>query len=517
MATEITDVVELSKEELAAKVWGILNKLRTKIKAAEYKDYILGFIFYKFLSDEEEKFLESIGSTKDDLENIDESTIDYIKTAKGYFISKDNLFSTWEEKADLTASQISDALQTFHRNIHESYKDVYKEIFSVLHNGLTKMGDTSGARDKACRDIIASISDIPATSDHYDVLGYIYEYIIGQFASIAKEDGAFYTPHEVSKIIAMNIAEYLKDRDKISVYDPTCGSGSLLMQVGDETRSYINTDNIEYFGQELINDTYNLARMNLAMKGIPASNILVRNGDTLEDDWPYFDETTAYKPVFVDACISNPPYSLNWEPDKHDTDVRFKDYGLAPKGAADYAFLLHCLYHLKPDGMMGIVLPHGVLFRGGSEGAIRKKLIESNQIETIIGLPDKLFYNTTIPTIIMFLKKNRTNSDVLFIDASQEFEKTKKQKVLTSENIEKIFKTIQDRKDVDKFAHLATKNEIIGNGYNLNIPRYVDASEEEKEISIDDVRSEIAQVKVDEQNTINNINAMMAELGLGGI
>ena len=509
--------IELTKEELAAKVWSILDKLRRKIKAAEYKDYILGFIFYKFLSDEEEKFLESIGSSKDDLENIDESTIDYIKTSKGYFISKENLFSSWEDKADLTAFDVSNALQTFNRNIHESYKDVYKDIFSVLQNGLTKMGDTSGARDKACRDVIASISDIPATSDHYDVLGYIYEYIIGQFAQTAKEDGAFYTPHEVSKLIAMTVAEHLKNRDKISVYDPTCGSGSLLMQVGDEASKYINPDNIEYYGQELIMDTYNLARMNLIMKGIPAPNILVRNGDTLEDDWPYFDETTAYKPVFVDAVSSNPPYSLTYDVSSHDTDVRFKDYGLPPSNKADYAFLLHCLYHLKPDGMMGIVLPHGVLFRGGQEGVIRRKLIENHQIETIVGLPEKLFYNTGIPTIIIFLKKKRSASDVLFIDASQEFKKEKKQNVLQPENIQKIFETIQNRKNVDKFAHVATLEEIKANDFNLNIPRYVDTTDPEEEIDIDDVRKEIAQVRADEKKALESINKMLAELGVGGI
>ena len=513
----ITEETTLTKEELAAKVWGILNKLRTKIKAAEYKDYILGFIFYKFLSDEEEVFLASIGSSKEDLKDINGAAIDYIKTSKGYYIAYDNLYSVWADNNSLLASDVSKALQDFNNNIDEAYKDVFNNIFSVLQNGLTKLGDTSGARDKACRDIIDSITEIPATSDHYDVLGYIYEYIIGQFATTAKEDGAFYTPHEVSNVIAKIIANHLKDRNKVAIYDPTCGSASLLMQVGEEVSRYVDKNNIEYFGQELINDTYNLSRMNLTMKGVPAPNILIRNGDTLEDDWPYFDEVTAYKPVYVDACISNPPYSLKWEPDRHDTDARFKDYGLAPSSKADYAFLLHCLYHLKSDGMMGIVLPHGVLFRGGSEGVIRQKLLENHQIETIIGLPGNLFFNTSIPTIIMFLKKNRTKSDVLFIDASSEFKKEKKQNVLQPENIEKIIKAVEDRKDIDKFAHLATFDEIKENDYNLNIPRYVNTFEEEEEIDLDEVRAELDKINSDEKKCLAEINSMMAELGLAGI
>ena len=280
----------------------------------------------------------------------------------------------------------------------------------------------------------------------------------------------------------------------------------------------IARDEIEYFGQEKITETYNLSRMNLVMKGCKPAQIAVRNGDTLEDDWPYFDENTAYQPVFVDAVVSNPPYSLNWETEGKENDVRFRGYGIAPKGKADYAFLLHSLYHLKPDGVMGIVLPHGVLFRGGTEGAIRKQLIENNQIETIIGLPANLFYNTPIPTLIMILRKNRTDDDsVLFIDASKEYKGEKKQNVLTDANLDKIFKAVIERKDIDKFAHLAHKDEIIGHDYNLNIPRYVDTSEEEEDIDIDTVRTEIAKCKADEDAAIAGINKMMAELGLGGI
>ena len=308
-------------------------------------------------------------------------------------------------------------------------------------------------------------------------------------------------------------------KEHVQVYDPTCGSAGLLLTIGDAmVDEGIARDEIEYFGQEKITETYNLSRMNLVMKGCKPAQIAVRNGDTLEDDWPYFDDNTPYQPVFVDAVVSNPPYSLNWETDGKENDVRFRGYGLAPKGKADYAFLLHSLYHLKPDGIMGIVLPHGVLFRGGTEGAIRKQLIENNQIETIIGLPANLFYNTSIPTLIMILRKNRLEDDtVLFVDASKEFKQEKKQNVLTDDNINKIFETVIARKDVAKFAHLATKQEIIDNGHNLNIPRYVDTADEEEEIDLDAVRDEIAKCVKAEQECIANINKMMAELGLGGI
>lgn len=512
----------LTKQELASKIWETANKLRSKIKANEYKDYILGFMFYKFLSDKEEKFIAENGETKEYIVNADDDTIGMIQDELGYFIAHDDLFSSWEDKGiNLVTSDVSEALIRFNNQIKTDYKRVYENIFSTLSGGLSKFGESMGSRNKAVRDMVAMTGEIPATSDEYDVMGYIYEFLIFKFATAAKDDGAFYTPHEVSSLISMIIAKIVSDqsKDNVTVYDPTCGSAGLLLTIGDAMVNVgINRDNIKYYGQEKITETYNLSRMNLVMKGCKPAQIAVRNGDTLEDDWPYFDETSAYSPVFVDAVVSNPPYSLRWETDGKENDPRFRGYGLAPKSKADYAFLLHCLYHLKPDGAMGIVLPHGVLFRGGTEGAIRKQLIENNQIETIIGLPANLFYNTPIPTLIMILRKNRANDDsVLFIDASNEFKKEKKQNVLTEDNLKKIFDAVIARKSIDKFAHLATKQEIIENDYNLNIPRYVDTFDEEPEIEIDDVRAEIAQIEADEQATIDSINKMMTELGLGGI
>lgn len=512
----------LTKQELASKIWETANKLRSKIKANEYKDYILGFMFYKFLSDTEEQFFEKNGATKEDIKAADEDTIKMIQDELGYFISYKDLFSTWADKGvQLVTSNVSEALIRFNKQIKPEYKKVYENIFSTLSGGLSKFGENMGSRDKAVRDMVAMTGEIPATSDEYDVMGYIYEFLIFKFATAAKDDGAFYTPHEVSRLISMIVADAVSKlgKDHVQVYDPTCGSAGLLLTIGDAMIEVgIDKNEIEYFGQEKITETYNLSRMNLVMKGCKPAQIAVRNGDTLEDDWPYFDEITPYQPVFVDTVVSNPPYSLKWETEGKENDARFRGYGLAPKGKADYAFLLHCLYHLKSDGIMGIVLPHGVLFRGGTEGAIRKQLIEKNQIETIIGLPANLFYNTSIPTLVMILRKNRANNDsVLFIDASKEYKAGKKQNVLIDENLKKIFDAVVARKDIDKFAHLATKKEIIANDYNLNIPRYVDTSEEEPEISIDDVREEIAQIKIEKQVAIDNINKMMAELGLKGI
>lgn len=469
--------LKMTKQELASKIWKAANALRAKIKANEYKDYILGFMFYKYLSDQEEKYVEKEGGTIEDLKGLEDES-DTIKDDIGYFISYDDLFSNWLNKGiELGASTVTDALDNFNKNIHSNNKKSFENIFSTLRNGLSKLGDSSGSRDKAVRDIVHLIADIPTTDDNYDVMGYIYEFLIYKFSTAAKEDGAFYTPHEVSSLISQIIAHNMKDRDSLSVYDPTSGSGSLLLNIGQETGKHINKDYIKYYGQEKITETYHLTRMNLIMKGINVSNIFIRNGDTLEDDWPYFDEETNYEPLYVDAVVSNPPYSLKWNPDERESDARFK-YGLAPSSKADYAFLQHCLYHLKNDGIMAIVLPHGVLFRGDSEYEIRKNLIKNNHIETIIGLPANLFYATSIPTIIMILRKNRENNDIQFVDASQNFVKEGKNNVLRECDVKRILDAVIERKDITNYSRLVSFEEIKNNDYNLNIPRYVTAKKE---------------------------------------
>lgn len=479
----------MNKQQLAAKIWESANKMRSKIEANEYKDYILGFIFYKFLSEKEEKFLFDKKYDKESIKTVTEEsseTVEYVQDSIGYFISYENLFQTWIEKGkDFDISDVSDALNAFGRLIKPSQRDVFDGIFNTLQTGLTKLGDSAASRTKAVRDLIHLIKEIPMDGKQdYDVLGFIYEYLISMFAANAgKKAGEFYTPHEVSLLMSEIVANHLKDngKDKIEIYDSTSGSGSLLINIGKSVARYVeDNNNIKYYAQELKQNTYNLTRMNLVMRGIVASNIITRNGDTLEDDWPYFDERDpkeTYEPLYVDAVVSNPPYSQNWESGDKDGDARFADYGLAPKGKADYAFLLHDLFHIKNDGIMTIVLPHGVLFRGGEEGTIRKNLIEKNKIDAIIGLPANIFFGTGIPTIIMVLKKERENTDVLIIDASKGFTKEGKNNKLRASDVKKITDTVVERSNIEKYSKVVSREEIRNNDYNLNIPRYVDSSD----------------------------------------
>ena len=472
----------MNKQQLASRIWESANKMRSKIEANEYKDYILGFIFYKFLSDKEVEFLKKNDWEEEDFVELVEEDIETVNQCKknlGYFIAYDHLFSTWLSMGkNFDVSNVTDALSAFERLINESHRKVFDGVFDTLQTGLSKLGETSNARTKAISDLIQLIKDIPMDEKQgYDVLGFIYEYLISNFAANAgKKAGEFYTPHEVSLLISEIVANHLKDRDHIAIYDPTSGSGSLLINIGHSASKYMNRDSIQYYAQELKENTYNLTRMNLIMRGINPSNLFTRNADTLEDDWPI--DIGSYPPVLrVDAVVSNPPYSQQWTPDGKESDPRYCEYGLAPKGKADYAFLLHDLYHLKPDGIMAIVLPHGVLFRGGEEEKIRTNLIEKNHIDAIIGLPANIFFGTGIPTIIMVLKQKREQSDVLIIDASKGFVKSGKNNILRASDIKRIVDTYTERKTIDKYAKLVSRDEIRANGYNLNIPRYVDSSE----------------------------------------
>ena len=482
----------MNKQQLASKIWESANKMRSKIEANEYKDYILGFIFYKFLSEKEEMYLDRISLPKDERKKLiieeNKDIREDIQNNIGYFISYNDLYSTWiSKKGDFDISDVRDALNAFSRNISKNSKKVFDGIFTTLQTGLSKLGDTSKSQTKAVSDLIYLIKDIPMDgSQDYDVLGFIYEYLISNFAANAgKKAGEFYTPHEVSLLMSEIISDHLKDRDNIEIYDPTSGSGSLLINIGKSAAKYIKGKNkIKYFAQELKQNTYNLTRMNLVMRGILPQNIITRNGDTLAEDWPFFDENHAYTPLFVDAVVSNPPYSQNWDPTDMDVDPRFKEYGIAPKGKADYAFLLHDLFHLKSNGIMTIVLPHGVLFRGGDEREIRKNLIEKNNIDTIIGLPANIFFGTGIPTIIMILKKQKNNTDIQIIDASKGFIKEGKNNKLRACDIKKIVDAVINRCDIPKFSRIVSRDEIRKNDYNLNIPRYVDSSEEHESYDI---------------------------------
>ncbi len=477
----------MNKQQLASKIWALANNLRGSVSAATYKDYILGFLFYKYLSAKEENYLKDKLKLSDtEIKELTEED-DLIKTDcmknLGYFITYKNLFSTWfdDVNSDYSIGLVSEALSAFDRLIGINYKKVYEGIFTTLQKGLTNLGDGDASRTTNSKKIIKLVNSIPTDNkEDYDVLGFIYEFLLKNFAANAGKAGEFYTPHEASLIMSEIIANHLKNKEEIKVYDPTSGSGSLLINIGQAISKYLgNKNKVKYYAQELIEETYNLTRMNLIMRDILPSNIVARRGDTLDKDWPFFetnDPENTYEYLSVDACCSNPPYSQAWTPRE---DPRFDDYGLAPKSKADYAFLLHNLYHLNKDGIMTIVLPHGVLFRGGTEAEIRKQLIKKHNIETIIGLPANLFYGTGIPTIIMVLKKNRNDDDVLFIDASKGFVKDGNKNRLRQRDIRKIVDTVISRKTIPHYSRLVSYKEIAdekGNNFNLNIPRYVDSS-----------------------------------------
>lgn len=503
----------MNKQQLANRIWASANNMRNKIDANEYKDYILGLIFYKFLSDTEVKCLkEKLDVEDDDLKELVEdynnpnmaSLIKECQNRIGFFIEYKYLFNTWleDKNIDFNVAVLSDALSSFERLMSDNYKSVYDGIFKTLREGLSKLGDSAPAQTKALKGLIRLIKDIPTDgSQDYDVLGYVYEFLISNFAASAgKKAGEFYTPHEVAMIMSEIVAEHHKNKEHLEIYDPTSGSGSLLITIGKAVSKHINGKNkVKYYAQELKENTYNLTRMNLVMRGIIPANIVTRCADSLEEDWPIHEEGIDIdKPLAVDAVVSNPPYSQHWDNKDKELDPRFVNYGVAPKTKADYAFLLHELHHLKPDGILTIVMPHGVLFRGKTpkiydkdgnvlpmeereegqaEGQIRANLIEKNNIDAIIGLPANIFFGTGIPTLIMVLKKNRGNEGVLIIDASKGFVKDGKQNRLRACDVKKIADTYRERKTIPGFSREVTRDEIRRNEYNLNIPRYVDSSE----------------------------------------
>lgn len=483
----------MNKQELASKIWESANRMRSKIEASEYKDFILGFIFYKFLSEQQLRFCLDNDFEQEDIEALSEDdpeTVQYIQQNIGYFISYEHLYSTWIKKGiDFEISDVRDALSSFSRLVNKAHRRVFDGIFETLQTGLSKLGTSTGEQTKAASSLIHLIQTIPMDGKQdYDILGFIYEYLISNFAANAgKKAGEFYTPHEVSLLMAQIVAHHLRDKDHIRIYDPTSGSGSLLINIGKAVAAHgVDPDAIKYYAQELKQNTFNLTRMNLVMRGIKPDNIVTRNGDTLEDDWPLFqdeDPSATYEFVPVDAVVSNPPYSQAWDPSDKDTDPRYS-YGLAPKSKADYAFLLHDLFHLRPEGIMTIVLPHGVLFRGGEEGQIRRNLIENRHIAAIIGLPANIFFGTGIPTIVMVLQQKRADSSILFVDASKGFEKVGKNNRLRACDIKKITDVVTGRVEIEKFSRVVSIEEIRANDYNLNIPRYVDSSEETESYDI---------------------------------
>lgn len=512
-------MTEEQKKSLERKLWNIANELRGRMDADGFRDYILGFIFYKYLSERLNHYaddaLKHDGLTFADL---DEAThAEYLEAIEdacletlGYFLKPTELFTAIATKGAQPGHFILDDLTEILTNIQKSTmgtesEDDFDNLFEDLDLTSTKLGRTPEARNTLIAKVLGHLDciDFRISGSQSDVLGDAYEYLIGQFASGAgKKAGEFYTPQQVSTILA-RIVTTSKDRLR-SVYDPTCGSGSLLLRVAREV-SHVG----DFFGQELNRTTYNLARMNMILHGVHYRNFDIQQEDTLEHP--------QHEGRQFEAIVANPPFSAKWSANKlFEADDRFAEYGrIAPSSKADFAFVQHMLHHLDDDGTMAVVLPHGVLFRGGAEGAIRQFIVESrNWLDAVIGLPANIFYGTGIPTCILVFKKCREAEDVLFVDASTCFEKGKNQNNLRDEDVDRIVAAYRTRAQEDRFAHRASREEIAGNDHNLNIPRYVNTFEPEPEVDLAAVTAELRGIEdqmgaVDEQ-----IRAFCAELGL---
>ncbi|MGQ7337885.1 type I restriction-modification system subunit M [Streptococcus suis] len=486
----------ITSEEIKLRLWNGANELRGSMDASRYKDYMLGLMFYKFLSDQTLKtFANTSGLTKE--ENWYEEYVlahqEYgtelekmIQDVLGYFVRPEHLYQTWIKDMNegrFEVQKVTDSLSQFERSIAVANgSDDFQGLFasSTLDLTDTALGSNLNERSKNIQALIRLFEDLDMVAlQSGDVLGDAYEYLIGQFAmESGKKAGEFYTPHQVSEVMAQIVAT---NSSISSIYDPTVGSGSLLLTV----KKHLSEDrqrSLNYYGQEKNTATYNLTRMNLLLHGVRPEKMSIKNGDTLSQDWPE-DPERPNEGVQFDAVVMNPPYSVkNWNRSGlKPSDPRFEIAGvLPPDSKGDFAFLLHGLYHLGTHGTMAIVLPHGVLFRGAAEGEIRKRLIEKNQIDAVIGLPSNLFTNTGIPVCIIILKKNRElNEPVLFIDASRNFIKAGKQNALQEKDIAKIVDVYTNRSEEEGYSHLASRQELIQNDYNMNIPRYVTALDEE--------------------------------------
>lgn len=524
--------------KIASQLWAMANELRGNMDAGEFKNYILSFMFYRYLSERQERYLveENVIDVQEG-QNVNEAykeqalgeeLPDYlqdISQSLGYAIEPGDTWVSLNEKIDeaqIIPSDYQTIFEHFGKNAElnpKAAKD-FRGVFNDINLGDSRLGNSTTARAKSLNNIVKLVNKVEyKSSDGKDILGEIYEYLIGQFAASAgKKGGEFYTPHQVSRILAKIVtADTEKSEDTFMVYDPAMGSGSLLLTVRDELLKENKLRAIKFYGQELNTTTYNLARMNLMMHDVSYNNMYLSNADTLEMDWPDGpDEKGMDHPRSFDAVVANPPYSAKWDNRASKMkDERFKQYGkLAPASKADYAFILHSVYHLNQSGTMAIVLPHGVLFRGAAEEKIRQALIEKNYLDAVIGLPANLFYGTSIPTVILVFKKNRNEKSILFIDASKEFEKGKNQNNLSDENVEKIFKTYKVRQDVDKYAHLADYEELKNNAFNLNIPRYVDTFEEEPLIDIAEVCRQIEKDNAEIEILEKEIKEQLKILGI---
>lgn len=510
-------MADQSSKRLYQELWNSGDILRSKMDASEYKNYLLGLILYKYLSDkmlyyaaellEEEVadineaqkvYIDAFNDTE-----IKESLIEELKYNFSYALEPELTFTALVQAIEKGEFQLEDLAQGF-RNIEQS-SELYENLFEDVDHYTKRLGVTAQKQNHTISTVMKELASLDIAHEG-DILGYAYEYLIGQFASESgKKAGEFYTPQSVSKLMAQIILQGKENQKGFSVYDPTMGSGSLLLNV----KKFSNEPGtLSYFGQELNTSNYNLARMNMILHGVGVANQHLHNADTLDTDWP------TEEPTKFDGVLMNPPYSAKWPANEEFLDdPRFSMYGvLAPKSKADFAFLLHGYYHLKDSGVMAIVLPHGVLFRGASEGKIRNILLENGVIDTVIGLPANIFFGTSIPTTLLILKKNRVSKDVLFIDASNDYKKGKNQNELDDKHIDRILDAYNRREEIRKYAYVAGFDEIVENDFNLNIPRYVDTFEEEEPISLVEVAHNMQknQKKIAESN--RNLGQMIQEL-----
>lgn len=487
-------------KDLLQVLWSGADVLRGKMDANEYKTYLLGLVFYKYLSDSylakiydliKDEYPDSLEEAQrvyeDAMKSDDaEELLCEIKESMHYTLDPDMTYISILNHAKNNSFN-REKLQAAFNRIEES-DELFNGLFADVDLYSNRLGTGDQKQSATIAEVIKVLDGVDILHTEGDVLGNAYEYLIGQFASeTGKKAGEFYTPHGPAQILCRIAILGQEGKKGLQVYDPCMGSGSLMLSCRNYSKE---PDYIKYYGQELMPSTYNLARMNMFLHGVLPENQHLRNGDTLDADWPTDEETE------FDIVTMNPPYSANWSAaEGFKQDERFMDYGgkLAPKSKADYAFLLHGFYHLKQTGTMAIVLPHGVLFRGAAEGAIRETLLKNGSIYAVIGLPSNMFYNTSIPTCILVLKKHREGRDVLFIDASKLYQKEKKQNVMCEEHIDRVLELYIARKPVDKMAYLASFEDIKANGYNLNIPRYVDTSEEEPDVDLRQLSASIRE------------------------
>lgn len=514
-------MTQVQLQQLQKQLWNIANDLRGKMGADEFRDYMLGFIFFKYLSEKSVNFANQLLDGEDvnflELDENNAEHIPYIEAIKknsisevGYALSPKQLFQTIAlrgRQGEFILDDISATLKAIEQStLGSDSADDFANLFEDLDLNSTKLGNTANDRNELIAKVLSHLDniDFDISNTESDVLGDAYEYLIGEFASGAgKKAGEFYTPQSVSSLLAKIVTQG-KDRLR-SVYDPTCGSGSLLLRVKREVQ---DVDMI--YGQEMNRTTYNLARMNMILHDVHFAKFNIKQEDTL------------IRPQHInkrfDAVVANPPFSAKWSADPlFLQDERFSAFGkLAPSSKADMAFVQHMLHQLDDHGTMAVVLPHGVLFRGSSEGVIRKSLIEQlNVIDTIIGLPANIFYGTSIPTCILVLKKNREHTDnILFIDASNEFEKQKNQNKLLPEHLDNIIGAFENRQNIDKYAHVATLQEVKDNDFNLNIPRYVDTFEAEDEIDLNAIAQALQTLEAESQKTDAVISEFCKELGI---